>query len=153
MIPRVGEAVRSDRSYRLRPGAYAILLRGRHILLTHQSKPEPEVQLPGGGIDPGEHVLPALRREVMEETGWSMTTPRRLGAYRRFVYMPEYDLWAEKLCTVFLARPARRHNPPIEPHHTALWRTIDEAVEMLASDGDRLFLSRLRDRIGAGQSL
>ena len=153
MIPRVGEAVRSDRSYRLRPGAYAILLQGRDVLLTHQSKPAPEVQLPGGGVDPGEHVLPALHREVMEETGWSIGAPRRLGAYRRFVYMPEYDRWAEKLCAVYIARPVRRHCPPIEPHHTALWASIDDAIAMLASDGDRLFLSRLRDRLGAGQSL
>ena len=100
MIPRVGEAVRSDRSYRLRPGAYAILLRGRHILLTHQSKPEPEVQLPGGGIDPGEDPIPALHREVLEETGWRIGRATRLGVFRRFTYMPEYDLWAEKLCTV-----------------------------------------------------
>lgn len=153
MIPRVGEVVRSDQSYRLRPGAYAILLRGRSVLLTFQSEPAPEVQLPGGGIDPGEHVLPALHREVMEETGWSMSAPRRLGAYRRFVFMPEYDLWAEKLCAVFLARPVRRHSLPIEKHHTALWSSMDDAIDMLESDGDRLFLSHVRDRIDAGQRL
>ncbi len=153
MIPRVGEAVRAEQSYRLRPGAYAILLRGREVLLTLQSNPAPEVQLPGGGIDPGEHVLPALHREVMEETGWSIRAPRRLGAYRRFVFMPEYDLWAEKLCAVYLARPIRRHGPPTEPHHTAFWKPLDDAIEMLESDGDRLFLSRLRDRMATDQSL
>lgn len=67
------------------------------MLLTHQDAPEPEVQLPGGGIDPGESPVQALIREVYEETGWRISRPRRLGAYRRFTYMPEYDLWGEDL--------------------------------------------------------
>ena len=41
------------------------LPRGGDLLLTHQSRPLPEFQLPGGGIDPGETPLQALRREVL----------------------------------------------------------------------------------------
>ena len=70
MIRRYGEPVVAGQIYRRRPGVYAILLRGDDILLTHQAEPDNEFQLPGGGIDPGEHPLPALHREVMEETGW-----------------------------------------------------------------------------------
>ena len=100
MIKRYGDAVSPGKTYRRRPGVYAILLRDGEILTTHQSDPNPEFQLPGGGIDPGEHPIAALHREVMEETGWHIANLRRLGAFRRFAYMPEYDLWAEKLCTV-----------------------------------------------------
>ena len=71
MIRRYGEPVVAGQIYRRRPGVYAILLRGDDILLTHQAEPDNEFQLPGGGIDPGEHPLPALHREVMEETGIS----------------------------------------------------------------------------------
>lgn len=143
MIRRVGEAVKAGMRYRQRPGAYAILLRGDDVLLTHQMDPEPEFQLPGGGIDPGETAVRALYREAFEETGWSITAPRRLGAFRRFTYMPEYDLWAEKICHIYLARPVRRHGPPDEPGHTAIWTPARDAVDLLANDGDRLFLSRL----------
>lgn len=142
MIRRYGEAVLPEKSYRIRPGAYAILWSGTDMLVTFQSEPEPEIQLPGGGIDPGENTLPALHREVMEETGWSITDPRRLGAFRRFTYMPEYGFWAEKLCHIYLARPALRKSAPTEAGHTAIWMSPVEAAVRLANAGDRAFVQR-----------
>ena len=142
MIPRFGAPRHAHRRYTLRRGAYAVLLREGAVLVTHQSAPIPEFQLPGGGVDPGESVLRALHREVREETGWTIAPLRRLGAFRRFTYMPEYDLWAEKLCEVFLARPLRRIGPPIEPDHSAHWLPPAEAVTRLATAGDRHFLAR-----------
>ena len=141
MIKRYGEAVRSGIRYQHRPGVYAVLARGDEILLTHQAEPEPEFQLPGGGIDPGESTIHALHREVFEETGWRIGAPRRLGVYRRFTYMPEYDMWAEKLCHIYFARPVLRHGPPLEQGHTALWATKEEALALLVNEGDRDFLA------------
>ena len=143
MIRRVGERVVAGQRYRLRPGVYAILRRGDLVLLTHQSAPIPELQLPGGGIDPGEAPIAALHREVYEETGWSMRLHRRLGAFRRYAFMPEYDLWAEKLCTVYLGAPVLQKGPPVETGHTAVWMPIREAVKQLGNEGDRSFLRAL----------
>lgn len=139
MIRRFGEPVVRGRRYGIRQGVYAILRRGDDLLLTRQAEPEPEFQLPGGGVDPGESPLRALHREVLEETGWTMAQPRRIGAFRRFVYMPEYDRWAEKLCTIYLARPALRLGPPSEPGHAAIWVPIDFATTILGNPGDRHF--------------
>jgi 8-oxo-dGTP diphosphatase len=143
VIKRYGECPIPGKTYTLRPGAYAILPRGSQILLTHQQEPTPEFQLPGGGIEPGEHPIPALHREVFEETGWSISTPRRLGAFRRFCYMPEYDLWAEKLCVIYTARPIRRLGPPAEQGHSAHWRPLAEAAKLVGNPGDRAFLAAL----------
>lgn len=143
MIRRFGAAVRPNISYKLRPGAYTVLVRNGRVLLTHQEGPKPEYQLPGGGIDPGEHILPALHREVLEETGWRIANCRRLGAFRRFTYMEEYDLWAEKICHIYTARPSRRVGTPIEAAHTAIWTTPEEAVELLANEGDIQFLKNM----------
>lgn len=144
MIRRFGEAVESGRHYILRPGAYAVVTRPEDgaILLTYQADPDDEFQLPGGGIDAGESPIQALGREVTEETGWTIRGARRLGAYRRFTYMPEYDLWAEKLCTIFAAWPARHMGPPTEPGHTAHWVPNMQALQLLANAGDRAFLRR-----------
>lgn len=142
MIPRVGEAVKPGVRYGRREGQYAIIAEGRDLLLTFQQAPVPEVQLPGGGVDPGESALRALHREVFEETGWRIAPERRLGAFRRFTYMPEYDRWAEKLCHVWLARPVICHGPPREPGHTALWMPAEAALEALGNAGDRLLLAR-----------
>ncbi|WP_299045300.1 NUDIX hydrolase [uncultured Tateyamaria sp.] len=137
---RIGTPPDPKRRYTLRPGAYAILPRGSSVLLTFQSAPEPEFQLPGGGIDPGESPLQALYREVVEETGWRIAAPRRLGAFRRFTYMPEYNLWAEKMCHIFVARPALRLSDPIEPDHSVAWLAARDAVAAVYNDGDRAFL-------------
>lgn len=143
MIPRFGDNKRADQHYTRRPGVYAILLRGDSVLVTHQSNPVPEFQLPGGGIDPGEQPIPALHREVREETGWRIAIDRRIGAFRRFTYMPEYDLWAEKVCTIYLARPVRRLGPPTEAGHVAVWLPVQEALVQLGNPGDRGILARL----------
>lgn len=144
MIPRHGTPPQPGPRYRLRPGAYALLVRDGRLLLTRQSEPEPEFQLPGGGIDRGETGLRALRREVFEETGWTIGAARRLGAYRRFAFMPDYGFFAEKLCHVWIARPVLRRSAPTEPHHSACWASPAAAMELLADPGARAFLARFR---------
>lgn len=143
MIRRFGEPVQRNQRYRLRPGAYAVLIRGGELLLTHQAKPQSEVQLPGGGIDPGESPVQALYREVFEETGWQIAYPRRLGAFRRFTYMPEYDRWAEKVCHIYQARPVLCRGAPSEEHHTAFWSSSEVASKILTNAGDRMFVDRV----------
>ena len=140
MIRRVGQTPRIDKTYRLRAGAYAILpLKGR-VLMVAQITEEVELMLPGGGIDPGESPLQALHREVLEEIGWRIARPRRIGAFRRFVFMPEYDLWAEKLCHVYVAHPVRQIAEPIEPDHHTMVLSGEEAAVALGNAGDRMFM-------------
>jgi 8-oxo-dGTP diphosphatase len=139
---RFGQAVRQGIDYRTRPGVYAILRDGDDLLVTEQAEPLREFQLPGGGIDPGESPLRALHRECLEETGWTIRVARRLGAFQRFTYMPEYDLWAQKVCQVYLARPVMRHSAPREAGHRALWMPVATARDLLANPGDRHFVTR-----------
>lgn len=141
MIRRYGVPPVRGVRYTLRPGAYAILPRGDEMLLTFQEAPHSEFQLPGGGIDPGEGAITALHREVIEETGWSIARPRRLGAFRRFVYMPEYAINAEKLCHIYIAHPVRQVSDPREDGHSAAWMPNATAVAMVSNDGDRAHLA------------
>jgi len=143
MIRRFGNPPLKNTAYQNRPGVYALLVRGDDLLLTFQSRPLPEFQLPGGGIDPGESPVTALYREVYEETGWTISRPQRVGAFRRFVYMPEYDIYADKLCTIYIAQPVRRLGPPIEPDHDAVWMPKHDAARILGNSGDRYFATQL----------
>lgn len=140
MLRRFGEAVEPGRRYIDRIGAYAVIRAGDDVLVTEQDATSREFQLPGGALDPGEGALRALHRECLEEIGWRIAVTRRLGAFQRFTYMPEYDLWARKVCHVYLARPVRRLGPPSEAGHAAVWMTIPAALGLLAVDGDRHFL-------------
>ncbi|WP_435230567.1 NUDIX hydrolase [Pseudopelagicola sp. nBUS_20] len=145
MIPRFGEPPKAGVKYTLRPGAYAVLLRDSKMLITYQAAPDDEFQLPGGGIDQGESPVSALHREVYEETGWTISPPRRLGAFRRFTFMPEYDLWAEKLCAIYVARPALQIGPPTEAGHSAHWVSVEAAVQLLSNSGDQYFARYFHD--------
>jgi 8-oxo-dGTP diphosphatase len=146
MNRRFGEAIRHHTQYRTRPGAYAVILKDDRVLLTFQARPQAEFQLPGGGIDPGESPLRALHREVLEETGWRIAPVRRLGVYRRFTYMPDYDIWARKSCQVYLARAIRPVRAISEPWHSAHLLSAEAALDAISNDGDRHFLATsLRD--------
>lgn len=147
MIRRIGETPLPGIRYERRIGVYAILPHGGDLLVTYQAEPDNELQLPGGGVDPGEPHQRALYREVLEETGWTIAAPRRLGAFRRFVYMPEYDKWADKICIIYVAHPVRRLGPPLEPGHTDLWVSPEVATETLGNPGDRHFVRRYLSRL------
>ena len=137
---RFGKSFQAGVNYRHRPGVYGVILHGDDIMLTHQALPESEVQLPGGGIDEGESAIQALHRECLEETGWKIQIDRRLGAYQRFTYMPEYEFWAQKICHIYLCRPVMKLHEPTEPLHTTVWSDAKGALELLSNEGDQSFL-------------
>lgn len=139
---RFGPPVDPRQTYQNRLGAYAVIRRGDHLLLTEQDGAPPELQLPGGGIDPGEGALRALHRECLEETGWTIRPVRWLGVYQRYVYMPDYDLWARKVCHVYLCGAGPRRGPPGEAGHRAVWMPVAAALAALSIDGDRHFARR-----------
>ena len=144
-IPRYGTPPAWTRRHRLRPGVYAVIALGGGVLLTVQADGDgaPELQLPGGGTDPGEQPLAA---------------PRRLGAYRVFKRVPgdawprggagggptgpDGRAWAEKVCTVYAARAGRRLHPPTEPGHAAVVLGVEDARLALSDEGGRRLLDR-----------
>ena len=146
MIRRYGPSPDPEPRYRVRPGAYAVLALGDRVLLTWQGGIHDEFQLPGGGIDPLESPVRALHREVFEETGWRIAAPRRIGAFRRFVFMPDYGYHAEKICHVFIARPTLRIGPPSEPDHRPVWVPLSSAPDLVANSGDAAMLRAIASR-------
>ena len=73
---------------RIRFAARAVLIddRGRTLLFRAQMPGFPDGSrvfwiTPGGGIEPGEDALAAVRREVFEETGLNVRVKRLVGVY------------------------------------------------------------------------
>jgi 8-oxo-dGTP diphosphatase len=83
---------------RLRPGVRGILLTAdHHVLLCRHLLPatgRAVWTMPGGGIEPGETPLQALRRELLEEAGFTLGDPPPHVWHREVVdpaYIPGYD--------------------------------------------------------------
>ena len=138
---RFGETVKRKINYKIRIGVYGIIFIGNAILLTDQDKDE--IQLPGGGVNHGEHKNHALVREVREETGWKINPIKHIGAYQRFVFMPEYEIWAHKICHIYFCKGVYQISEPLEKGHTPVITTPWLALKLLESQGDKAFLARL----------
>ena len=137
---RIGEPVRANIKYSYRPGIYGLILVGKQILLTEQNGKE--IQLPGGGIDKGEHYLHALIREVGEETGWKVKPERRLGFFHRYVYMPEYDQWAHKVSQIHFCRGIYPVSLQTEEGHRPILERPERAAMLVESPGDKFFINQ-----------
>jgi 8-oxo-dGTP diphosphatase len=69
-VPQFGEP-EADRDYPDRPAAFVVLARDGHIACVRVAwrRGGPKIDLPGGGIDPGETPAQAAERECGEEAG------------------------------------------------------------------------------------
>ena len=134
---RFGEAINWERKYLTRVGVYGII----KVYKNPNSEDGDEILLPGGGVDQNEHMTHALVRECYEETGWKVLPVRRLGAYQRFVFMPEYNLWAHKVCHIYLCRGIYPISSPTEKKHVALISSVKMAEMLLGKNlGDISFV-------------
>ena len=91
-----------DLPQRQRVAAYAVVVRGDHILLSRLAPYLSEVEawtLPGGGIDFGEHPADAVVREVHEETGLDVTVGRPLliDSARKHATISDTDMHSVRL--------------------------------------------------------
>ena len=103
------------------------------------------MQLPGGGVDFGEHKIHALIRETYEETGWKICPLKHLGVYQRYVYMPEYNLWAHKICHIYHCLGIYPITAPTEKGHLPFISNPQTALKIIPNNAEVAFIKRFFD--------
>jgi ADP-ribose pyrophosphatase YjhB (NUDIX family) len=136
----------------LRPSAKAVIADENRILLNHLRHPKAGdfYELPGGGIRAGEPIQEALRREVKEETGYSVNIHELLWV-REFAAANHAEAYLHPpgYHGVLLIYRCTLAGSAVEPHEADDWQV---GVEWLDSDElEAAVLSppRLQDRLVA----
>ena len=146
---RFGENTKRNINYKRRIGVYGLLVYGKKLILTQQRTigQAVEVHLPGGAVDEGEQYIHALHREVMEETGWHIKVLKKEGVFQRFTYMPEYNLWAHKICHIYICKAIYVRSLVLEEGHSYLFSNYEIAIQRLADPGFKHFVKNFKTSI------
>ena len=140
-----GEKVNYKIRYKRRVGAYGIISHKKELLLTEQITTDNniEVQLPGGGCNESESLIQALNREVLEETGWGIKVLKKEGTFQRFTYMPEYKIWAHKICHIYRCVATMRKTEQLEKNHRSVIMNKKKAIEKIVDTGFKYFIQNI----------
>jgi len=108
-------------------GAYGVLVRDGAVLLVKKMRGpyEGSLDLPGGGIEHGEHPEDAVRREFWEETGLLVRTVRQLTPYSRVVGDMHHLGFFYEVTLVRETDPLKTE-PDGQDAGGALWVRLDE---------------------------
>jgi phosphatase NudJ len=103
--------------------AMVIVRRGHRFLLTQEQKYGSTWSLPGGRVEPGESLVQAAVREVLEETG----VPVRIDGVLRIEHAASDH--TARVRVLFIGTPLDDTAPKTTPDEESLgaaWLTIDE---------------------------
>lgn len=132
VVPQFGQP-QPGLDYPDRPAAFVIVLRGEQIATVRVDYPDGETRLdlPGGGIDPGESAGEAAIRECGEEAGLRIALGAEVVRADHF-FLNQEDNPVNTRGVFFDARfEAQAPELKVEDDHTLIWMTPQEALVRL----------------------
>lgn len=105
--------------YKKRPGAYAIIVRKEDNKIGIVTDGYNFFYL-GGGIEKRENNLETLKRELIEESGYTLKNIREFDTVGSFIYSEEKG-YLEVIANVYIAEFNAKITDSIEKDHKVLW--------------------------------
>lgn len=137
---------------RARESAGGVVVNGRgEVLVVNQNGDS--WSLPKGGVESGEDILSAARREIAEESGITeLTLVKQLPSYKRFRIgkggVGEDRSHPPTIRHMFLFRTTQEGLAPSDPENPeARWVPPDEVADLLTHPKDQEFFRRIRFEI------
>lgn len=126
--------------YKKRPGAYAIIINKEDDKIGIVSDGKAYFYL-GGGVEEGETKLEALKRELIEESGYLIKNVKELDEVGSYVFVADKGYF-EVIASVYVAELDKKIAEPIEKDHTILWVKPEEYVDKMFREWQRYIMQR-----------
>lgn len=132
MEHRVFGAPQPGVEYRDRPGAYGIAFdgAGKAAVVSCERK---GCFLLGGGIEPGESEAECIRREFMEEIGYSVTVGEKVCVGEEYSFTRREQIPFHFIGHIYLVE-LREKLAQGEPDRGLVWLPVEERREKMAMD-------------------
>lgn len=112
-----------------RPGIYALIENDdEHIAVIETGT---GYFLPGGGIDPGESDVEALKRELWEEIGYQGSLIAGMGEAIEYIKASPEDKYYRIRSRFYKVQLGAKIGEGIEKDHRLVWLSKDDAIKML----------------------
>ena len=101
IFPEDKELDINEQVFKIRKKAVAIILDGQNVGMIYTKK-DGVYSLPGGGIDIGESPKQAVKREVLEETGYEIDIQNEIGMTIEYLY--DFNIIQMSYCYIVISK-------------------------------------------------
>lgn len=137
---RIGKKVENIQYYK-RPGAYAIIESDKDNKIAIVSDNIDVYFFLGGGIKENETNEDALKREVLEETGYSLKDIKLFDKVSSYCYS-DTNGYMDIDAIIYIAKFEEKVTDPIEKNHKLMWVDPNEYKDKLFHEYQRYILEK-----------
>lgn len=124
--------------YKIRPGAYAIITRKSDNKIGIVTDGKDNFYL-GGGIEENETEIVALKRELIEESGYTITNIQEFDKVGSFIFAQAHG-YLEVIANVYIAEFDKKITEPIEKDHVVLWINPEDYIGKMCREWQEYIL-------------